>query len=352
MKKLICVILVAVMAVMLIPSVSATSPMTVDLKGRTDVLDGEIGMLNAPSNEDCVDGDDRMTDGIFCKPLESGAYFNKKAFSDTDAARELEKGEGAYEFKLVDGTVNKYYYEIQFYDLNCDVDSFAIYFSNENDYSLPNTVIPWWQTDSAFDILVSQDEGNTWSVAWKSIRFTTKTDADGNTVIDTNSAWNIEEGGDWTQVENKEGGYYFYRYIDAKFDKEYKGVTNIAYGCVNPRRESQKDAENNNIPFGTPNPFNWVCRISEFDVYGVNHKGEETTAEPTTAAPETDAPTEAEVTTAAPVTDAPTEGGDIATAAPETSAEAKSGGCSSSVAFAGVAALMAIGYAVLRKKED
>ncbi len=348
MKKLICVILVAVMAMMLIPSVSAAAPLTVDLKGRTDVLEGEIGMMNAPANEDCVDGDGRMTDGIFCVPGDD-PFFNKKGFDSAAAAKELEdSGNAAYEFKLVDGTVNKYYYEIQWFDLNCDVDSFAIYFSNSNDYSQPNTRVAWWQVDSAFDVLVSQDGGNTWSVAWQSVRFTTKTDADGNKVIDTNSSYLIDQGGDWTHVENTENGYYFYRYIDAKFNQEYKGVTNIAYGCVNPRRASEKDADG--VSQGTVNPFNWVCRISEFDVYGKNNKTE-TTEEVTTAAPETDAPTEAEVTTAAPETDAPTEAA-ATTAAPEATEAAKDGGCSSSVAFAGIAFVLAAGCALIRRKED
>ena len=359
MKKFICISIALIMVLLLAPSALAAYPeMSVDLKGRTDVLDQEMGMLNAPANENKVDSGPRMTDGIFCKPMESSQYFNQKLFSSEASAGELEPLGGTYEFTLVDGTVNKYFYEIQWYDLDCDVNSFAIYFSNEKDYTTGEAPVPWWQCDSAFDILVSQDGGTTWSVAWKSIRFTTKTDADGNTVIDTCSAWTIDQGGDWTHVEKStDTEFYWYRFIEGNFDKEYKGVTNIAYGCVNPRRASEKDASD--IPHGTPRPFYYVARITEFDVYGKNNKAaEETTPEETTAGQVEDT-TAAQVvdTTAAQVEDtsaAPVENTEgeaaVTSKAPEEPKDGK--GCSSSVAFAGVAAVMALGCVVLRKRKD
>ena len=371
MKKIICIALVAIMALSLVPAAYAVSdPIFADNAGKVDVLTGEIAYLNAPTqnftpdsaNEFSEEGYPRLTDGMVCTPLSSKAYFNKSWQAKTDdksaeevATEDEKNGNATCEFTLADGTVKKYFYEWGFEDLNCDVNSFAIYWSNEKDYSVPDSVVAEWQADAAFDILVSQDGGQTWTVAWESTRLTYKKDAEGNDVVDTMSALTVDKGGDWTHVEvATDTEYYWYRYIKADFNTEYKGVTNIAYGCVNPRREGK-------TTYFTTRAFYYIARITEFDAFGTNHKAAEvteTTAEETTAEQVEDTTasqiadttvTQVEDTSKAPVE---TTGGEAAVTskAPEEGKSDK--GCSSSVAFAGVAVVMALGCVMLRKKRD
>ena len=166
---------------------------------------------------------------------------------------------------MKDGSKKSYYYEIAFSNLSVDVDSFQLWWYNEKDYTPDGEVQVEWHADAAFDILVSQDGGKTWSVAWESTRLSFKNDEQGNKVVDKMSAWTKENGGDWTHVTGgtSDSKLYWYRTISANFNKEYKGVTNIAYGCVSPRREGLKDP----VRAGA-DAFYFVARISEFDVYG------------------------------------------------------------------------------------
>ena len=362
MKKLVCIALAAIMALSLVPAAFAYSEEVYieETPGKVDVLAGETAFLNAPNKSFTPDSDGRLTDGICAKPMTENGFFNQSWISKgsfdnaTAAATDAEqKGEATCEFTMTDGTVKKYFYEWGFEDLDCDVNSFAIYWSNEKDYSVPDAVIATWHADAAFDILVSQDGGQTWTVAWESTRLTYKKDAEGNDVIDTMSAFTVEEGGDWTHVEHvTDTDYYWYRYIKADFKTEYKGVTNIAYGCVNPRREGK-------TTYFTNNAFYFIARITELDVFGTNHKAVETTAEETTGekvedttAAQVDDTTEAQVdeTTAAQVDETTAGEAAVTTKAPEEPKDEK--GCSSSLAFAGVAAVMTLGCVILRKKED
>jgi cell division septation protein DedD len=348
MKKALLLTFAVLLALSLAVPAAAFDYVYPELGGKVDVLDGEIAVLNAPNKDFAPDSDDRLTDGIICKPLESSMYFNKSWIGSVAEATEAENaGNATCEFTMTDGTVKKYYYEWDFEGLDCDVSSFSIWWSNEKDYSVPESVVAVWQADAAFDILVSQDGGQTWSVAWESTRLTWTTDAEGNKTVDKMSAFTVEQGGDWTHVEKAtDTEYYWYRYISADFNKEYTGVTNIAYGCVNARRESA-------TPVFTNNPFYYIARITEFDVYGTNHKAVET--EPETQAPETQAPDTQAPETKAPGTQAPdTQAHETqapATQAPATEApKEEKKGCGSFAALLPVLAAAAAGAAVFRRK--
>jgi hypothetical protein len=354
MKKALYLALIAVLALsMAVPAFALAEDgyIHADLGGKVDVLDGEIAVVNAPTQEFSPDGSGVLTDGIVCRPLEGSAqYINKswqKKDGDTSAVEVATNDEKndirTCEFTMTDGTVKKYFYEWDFEGLDCDVRSFAIWWSNENDYSVGDKPVAEWQADAAFDILVSQDNGQTWTVAWESTRLTWTTDAEGKTVVDKMSAFTVDKGGDWTHVEKAtDTEYYWYRYIVADFNKEYTGVTNIAYGCVNPRREGITTTF-------TSNAFYYIARITEFDVYGTNHKlaAESETQAPETKAPETQAPETKAPETKAPETQAP------ATQAPATEApKEEKKGCKNSVALLPVLAVAAAGAVVFRRKRS
>ncbi len=335
----------------------------VDLQGKDDVLNKVPGEFNSPKyGEDYVDENNipRLTDGVYAieplKDLYGISYFNL-AWCANGEAEQFETDGGAFEYKLTSGETAKYLYTFEWTGLDCEASSFALWFNNETayyDYDT-NDAYSWWQQDSEFCILVSQDGGKTYTEVYHSVPFTVENDA-----IVSCASWLKSEGGLWEMfdaIDNDKASLFRYRYMTAEFDMNYKGVTNIVYAGIKARRNGNSKVT----------AFYYSPRIAEFDVYGKTitpkfvETEPETTVEETTAAPEvttaapvvtTAAPavtTAAPAETKAPETEAPaTEA--PATQAPETEAPAKTG-CGATVSVIGVAAVMILGSAFIRKKD-
>ena len=315
-------------------------------EGKEDVLTGMYGYFIS-ANSDLAVGDAKLTDGVYAADSGSKVYINK-SHCGKGAQGDLEAN---FAYKLTDNSEVKYYYTFR-YDLldaegfTADVDSFAMYFNNENVYcagSEKGEEFPQYHIDAAFDILVSQDGGETYTIAWKSNDLL----YDGNGTLVSCAGMLVENGGNCSQEVILDAGgnaLTTYKYIIEDFDKTYEGVTNILYGC----REMRRDNTDLSLP------FYYVVRCSEFDVYGKKNvvETEAPTGDPTDAPPEipTAAPTEAH-------TDAPTEAPTAApteapanTNAPETKPAEEKKGCSSTVAMMSVIAVMGMGVTVIRKK--
>lgn len=347
MKKTASRILAVVLSILTLTAlfvVSASAEKYVVENGdKTDVLDQWYCTLYARSNNEKVSY--TLCDGYYAADVGETCYFNYSLCSK-NTQNEYEADGGDYKFKLKDGTEKVYFYYIMFEDLNVDVDSFAIYFNNERSYDVGSEygeTFPYWQIDSAFDILVSQDGGQTYSLAWSSVPF--ERGADGSIV--SNAAVPESEGGNMTEVVVKDasGAYkYTYRYVKEDLNQKYENVTNVIYACAAMRRYG---ADNND-------PHYYCARITEFDMFGVNHAAENTTEAPTDAPTEapTDAPTD--VPTEAPTQAAdPTNAGEESNKAPENNSEKTADGkkgCNSSVSVLAVVAVLGMGATVLRKK--
>lgn len=347
MKKIIAILLTALMLVSLVAVSSSAEDYTVDTQGKTDVLEGIAGILL--SNECNYKVSTLLTDGIFAKSPGGKAYLNEKACAK-NAQADLEANEGPWTVPLTSGIDKPYYYTIEFCDVNADIDSFSMWFNNENTYS--SGIYAHWHIDSAFDILASTDGGETYFVIWESVRMKLN---DEKTEVLEEAGYTIEEGGNAIHLEeyDTQGNYlYSGRKIEGKFDQTIKGVTNIMYGCVSLRREGGLDRPKNAAP------FYYVSRITEFDVYGTpceiteaetteEEKPAETTAENITTAAETAAQTTPE-TAATPIeTTAENKQPEVTTAP-----AAQKSGCGSSVACGVVALVAVLGAALLRKKEN
>jgi LPXTG-motif cell wall-anchored protein len=277
MKRAISIILAALMILAFAPAAFAatvnwaTAPIKEDLGTKVDVLSGKEGKLYGEKPNGVVDK--KLTDGTIWSPDNNrkAQYLNEVWALDSSStayaaqvqyATRIEKEGGTIEFKLADGSTKKYLYDIQYSDLSCDVDSFQLFWSGETD--IINYPIAEWWADSAFDILVSQDGGNTWTVAYESTRLNIKKDADGNDTTEGMQAsfWLKDKGGDWEHVQGSDPAtdFYWYRTLSADFKQTYKGVTNIAYACVSSRRDAA-----NNLP--KVDGFWYCARLTEFNVY-------------------------------------------------------------------------------------
>jgi LPXTG-motif cell wall-anchored protein len=294
MKKILAIVLSVVMAAVLaLPAFAADIPSyfhVVDTGDKTDVLNGlsctfaRSKYTGATDINTAVDNKTlALTDGIFAMDLKdsagaaldgkygeygktysadlSGSYVhvntawanannttypnNVETLTGYEAGKGFTVGTGA--LIAFGGVATKYYYSYQFDGLaNVTVGSFALYFTNAGQNNFNSTATA--TVDCAYDILVSTDGGNTWSVAWKSVDLVYG--ADGK--VSSSAAMTVEQGGN--VVLHNDNELYQYMTVTGDFDKVYKNVTNVAYACRAPRVSSNA-------------PFYYVARISEFDVY-------------------------------------------------------------------------------------
>jgi len=336
----------------------------VDTQGKTDVIAYIPSYFNSPKyGNDYQDQTHvyKLTDGIYAieplKDLYGISYFNL-AWCTKDEQTDRVNAGGEVEYKLTTGETGKYMYSHEWKELDVNVNSFALWFNNETayyDYETKKTY-DINQMDMQFQILVSQDGGKTYSIAYESVPYSRDDNA-----ITGNAAWLKSEGGEWEMIDaidKDKSSLFRYRYCTGEFSMEFKNVTNIVYACVYPR------------PSGTfPKFFYYSGRFSEIDVYGTINstkydqsgttEAPETTASPETKAPATTAEVKTEapvITTAEPKTEAPV----VTTAAPETQAQetkapeteapAKSG-CDSSAACLSIAVMSVLGTALIKKKD-
>lgn len=226
------------------PAVSDTEPGTdaPDEPDISNVLEGIRGALNSPKGSAAPVC---LTDGNYSN------YLNETVFASADKAVAARASEGTFPVKLTDGSTKKYYYTCVFEGLDCDVSSFAAYFANDS--KLVARVI-----DAAFDILVSQDNGASYTVVYSSTPAKYAEDAQaGKDNVDSGMT-----GGPFFDLEylssDKKTGK-----ISADFDKTYEGVTDVMYASGSTRDYTY---------WSTTKGSNYACRISELEVFGVNHK--------------------------------------------------------------------------------
>ncbi len=355
MKKIrILAVAIAILALLTaVPMSASAANLTVDNTGKVDVLEGATSMMMSKSN--CYFISTVLTDGVFADNEGTTVYYNKAFCAKGDCAT-LEDFPGEFEYTLTDGTKKTYYYTFEFTDLNANVDSFAIYYNNNNTYPIETEHFPFYHIDSEAEILISTDGGKTYSVAWHSTPFKMNVD---NTYPETCHGYTVEEGGDFIEVNLKNDAGEInctYKYMESKFDKEYKNVTNIVYCSVHPRREGKQTTTDGVTTLSGVTPFYYATRMTEFDVYGSVNATVETTEAVTEAATsakpvETKAPETQE--TKAPETVAETVAETAAeTKAPETQAPAaEKKGCGSSLAAGAVVLTAILGSALLKKKD-
>lgn len=352
--RIISLLLSALMltAILSLPAFAAEQLTVKVEEGTEDVLDHLLTLTYcSPKNEGKIMMNSCVVDGIFAVEHESKCYFNN-AFCTNGDQESIEESGGTFEFVLTDGSTKKYLYSINFelFDYTADVDSFALYFNNERSYDIGSEygeTFPFYHIDAEFEILVSQDGGQTYTIAWESVPY--EVSPDGTTLL--SCAGLLEsEGGNMTEekVFNEAGTYVCtYRYVADDLKQKFEGVTNIIYACEKLRRTGYTDFA----------PFYFAARISEFDVYGSKTMLEtEPVSEQPTDAPDPEIPTEASAAPTDPAaqpTEAPTDGSTWTTEntnTPETKAVEEKKGCGSSASAIVLIALLGSGVTVLRKK--
>ena len=258
--------------------IEGTTQYMVNLGDKVNVLRDNGGLIYSVAN--IVDNIDIITDGVhFGYGKYPRVFYNKKVFDNKDAAKTAEEAPGVYEFKLADGTTNAYYYYISWENVNADVASFDIYFSGEDAYNTTGLHLPNYQIDAEFDILVSSDNGETWNVAWQSVRF--ETDPNDPEKVVSMAGFTENEGkGNAVEVKITDPAdphtvLTTYRYISGEFNQTYENVTNVVYAVSRIRRDGQTIDEKDKYGYLVERtyllkaiPQCYACRISEFQVFG------------------------------------------------------------------------------------
>ena len=273
MKKLsvLSLILAVLMLVMMVPAAAVTVQVETT---KTDVLkDAYIefqskNLVTSSGNAKLA----LINDEIIAKS-DADAFLNLKTFSSAGTTLN-DKATWDYTF-----AGRKYGYVIRF-DLakKSDIDGFSMWFSRDKkDYMVER------QIDPEFDILVSKDNGQTWTVAWESARVKlvegTAIGATVSSAIVSGACFPKSQGGNMEYVNSSATGY---AKCSADFAATITGVTNVMYAASFVRSATSADcptdAQGNRYLNVENNKYsNYSTRLAEIDVYG-----KESTAAPAT----------------------------------------------------------------------
>jgi len=236
----------------------------VDVGENTDILAGLSPAFSSPGTGAGYKQSvfDTLTDGVYAKEalldLYGVSYVNISWCKSADVVAQDAAGP-QFSYSLTDGTTGKYYYCYEWSGLSATASSFSLWFNNETAYSdyVTNQNYSYWQVDSEFVILVSQNNGLTYTEAYHSTPYV---EENGKVITDSARLKTDSVQGDWEMFDviNENGVHLFrYRQLKANFSEEYTNVTNIVYGVILPRRN----------PNNAGHSQNYVSRLSEIDVY-------------------------------------------------------------------------------------
>lgn len=195
----------------------------------------------------------RDADGEDCKDYLNVATALKNAAGETGdkVMKEIGDDESKFLYTLA-GRKYLYYIDVPL-AVPSSAGSFTIWYNNGK-----NTLVPDNQIDEQFDILVSKDNGATWTVAWESARMSY--DAVQSNAVATGAANLTTMGGNSVIVGSSA------KMIEGNFNQQYQNVTNVAYAVSRNRRGAT--ATLNGVSVGNNSVAAYYSgRISEFDVY-------------------------------------------------------------------------------------